>query len=74
MTDVKIDEAEFGLNMKEAEVVFKVQQYLNEYTTTRDQINLFTRTTVDTGSLLAGEREMFNNGESSLSSWSTRAR
>lgn len=66
MTDVKIDEAEFGLNMKEAEVVFKVQQYLNEYTTTRDQITLFTRTTADTGALLEGEREMFNNGESSL--------
>jgi outer membrane protein TolC len=66
MTDVKINEAEFGLNMKEAEVVFKVQQYLNEYATTRDQISLFTRTTVDVSALLAGEREMFNNGESSL--------
>jgi outer membrane protein TolC len=66
MTDVKINEAEFGLNMKEAEVVFKVQQYLNEYATTRDQISLFTRTTVDVRSLLEGEREMFNNGESSL--------
>ncbi|MDZ4751066.1 MAG: TolC family protein [Flavobacteriales bacterium] len=66
LTDVKISEAEFELNMKEAEVVYRIRLYLNEYNSTRDQIALFSTTTRDFRSLLEGERQMFDNGESSL--------
>jgi len=52
--------------MKEAEVVYRIRLYLNEYNSTRDQIALFSTTTRDFRSLLEGERQMFDNGESSL--------
>ena len=45
---------------------FKAKAALNEFETTINQIDLYTRTTQDYRSLLDGERSLFNNGESSL--------
>jgi outer membrane protein TolC len=66
MADLKIQEMELDFAMKQAEVVYKVNASLNKWETSASQVALYTQTVLDYGSLLNGEVQMFNIGESSL--------
>ena len=65
-TNLKLREARLGLTNKRAQLVYKSRAALNEVYTTNDQIELYSRTVEDYSSLLNGERQMFDAGESSL--------
>jgi outer membrane protein TolC len=61
-----IQDANLGLENKRALLMMKAQMALNEWNTTRNQVELYRRTVNDLGSLLQAERQMFSAGESSL--------
>jgi outer membrane protein TolC len=63
---IMIQDATLGLENKRALLLMKAQMALNEWSTTRSQVELYRRTVNDLGSLLQGERQMFMAGESSL--------
>ncbi len=46
--------------------VAALESAINEFETTQGHIELYTKTTQDYNGLLDGERQLFNNGESSL--------
>lgn len=66
MTKVKIEQSERGLDQKLAQLNMKVQVAINEWQTITDQVVIQTRTVSDYNQLLEGERNLFDNGESSL--------
>lgn len=66
LVQLKRNENEFLLENKRELLAFKVESAINEFETTQDQIELYTKTTQDYNGLLDGERQLFNNGESSL--------
>lgn len=55
-----------GMNNKREQLRFQAKAYLNQWTTTFNQIEIYRRTTADYERLLEGERRLFDNGESSL--------
>ena len=55
-----------GINNKREQLRFQAKAYLNQWTTTFNQIEIYRRTTADYERLLEGERRLFENGESSL--------
>ena len=63
---IKIQDALFDIFDKEQALLFKAQASLNDWQTTDQQVNLYRRTVRDYAGLLAGERTLFRNGESSL--------
>lgn len=65
-TKIDIMETDFEMDLKRAEINFKVNQTLNELNTTQSQIAIYTRTVRDYNGLLNGERRKFDAGESSL--------
>lgn len=66
LTKLKLAEAEFDLKSKNLELLNKAKASLNEHTTSRQQINLYTQTVKDYQGLLSAEKRMFDSGESSL--------
>lgn len=66
LAKLKINDAEFELLSKQASLNFKAIAALNDLENTEQQITLYARTVNDYAKLLAGERQMFNAGESSL--------
>ncbi len=65
-TQVKVKEANFDYSVKQAQLSFKFQASNNELQTTKNQIDLYSRTVRDYEGLLQGERTKFDGGESSL--------
>lgn len=63
---LKIQDAQLDLNQKQQNLNYKAQSSINEWQTTADQLALYRRTVGDYQILLNGERQLFNNGESSL--------
>jgi outer membrane protein TolC len=66
LTQLKINDAELELLAKQAAINAKAIAAFNKLTITQQQITLYARTVNDYSTLLAGERRMFNAGESSL--------
>ncbi|MCP9235940.1 TolC family protein [Lewinella sp. JB7] len=66
LTRIKLSETQLELSDKRAALRVKVEQAANEARTTVAQFDLATRNAADYGRLLAGERELFRAGESSL--------
>lgn len=66
LASIGIRNAEFDLQNKRQELVFKSQAALNEWQTTKIQADQYQQTVVDYQSLLRGEQRKFDAGESSL--------
>lgn len=66
LANFKLQEAELDYTNQIAEILYKINESLNDWETTKDQLDLYTRTVVDYERLLNGERQLFNAGESSL--------
>jgi len=66
MADLKIQETEFEMVQKNASMMYKANASLNDWSTSRQQVQLYTQTVKDYNGLLNGERQLFNRGESSL--------
>ncbi len=66
LANLKIEEANYRLSGKTAELSAKALMQLNTVDATQSMSDFYTRTVRDLGSLLAGERALFNGGESSL--------
>jgi outer membrane protein TolC len=66
MTELKINNLEFDIKTKNASLNYYAISSLNDWSTTREQIDLFTQTVTDYNGLLRGEQRMFDAGESSL--------
>ena len=64
--DLKLKETNMELTTKRASTYYNVQAAINEWTTTREQVELYTGTVQDYRMLLEGERTMFDAGESSV--------
>ncbi len=72
LTDLKIQENNLKLNNKQQVLRYKVIAAWNQWSTTKEQIELYAQTVEDAGNLLEGERQLFNIGESSLFMVNTR--
>lgn len=66
MTKIKIEQTERSLDQKLAQLTMQVQVAFNEWQTISEQVILQKRTVKDYNQLLEGERDLFDNGESSL--------
>jgi len=66
LAKLALREAQLGLSNKAAVLDYKARAAINEWTTTREQGNLFLRTARDYRSLLDAEQRMFEAGESSI--------
>tara|TARA_R110002072_G_scaffold125612_6_gene261840 strand:- start:2750 stop:4150 length:1401 start_codon:yes stop_codon:yes gene_type:complete len=66
LNQLKIQDAELDLGQKQQALNFKVQSSINEWQITAEQLQLYQKTLSDYQVLLQGERNLFNNGESSL--------
>jgi len=66
LANLKIEEANYRLSGKTAELSAKARQQLNTVDATQSLAEIYDRTVRDLGSLLAGERALFSGGESSL--------
>lgn len=66
LTKLKIQDSELALENKRANIGFKINAALNEWSTTKNQVDLYTKTVSDFSGLLEGERTLFDLGESSL--------
>jgi len=66
LAKLAVREAQLGLGNKTAMLDYKARAAINEWTTTREQGNLFLRTARDYRSLLDAEQRMFEAGESSI--------
>ncbi len=66
LAGIHIDQALNELNFGRKKLGFQVIAARNKIETTKDQVELFSQTVLDSQGLLDGEREKFNAGESSL--------
>lgn len=66
LTKIKINDTELGRTQKSLEIKNKVEQYFNSQNTAFSQVQLYTNAVENYYKLLEGEREKFDNGESSL--------
>lgn len=66
LNELKIQDAELALNQKQQGLNYKIQSSINEWEATADQLVLYQKTVRDYQTLLRGERQLFENGESSL--------
>jgi outer membrane protein TolC len=64
--DLKLQSNQIDLENKRVGLAFKATAAMNVFETTMLQIRLYRQTVSDYGALLAGERQLFNGGESSL--------
>lgn len=63
---LKQEEMKLSLSNDREQLKFQAKAYLNQWTTTFNQIDIYQKTTADYERLLQGERSLFQNGESSL--------
>jgi len=66
LTKLKIEGTELDLMNKQAMLQYKAQASLNDWFTTGSQVQLYRNTARDVRTLLEGEQQMFEIGESSL--------
>jgi outer membrane protein TolC len=66
ITRFKIKETEYNMAFKTSEILTKTNTAINEYTATVDQLELYNGTVNNYADLLEAEKNIFNNGESSL--------
>jgi outer membrane protein TolC len=66
LNNLKLQDADYSLTLKQQTLVFKAIAALNQWETTVQQFELYTKTTDDYLTLLSGEREKFSIGESSV--------
>ena len=66
LTNIKIQDTELNQQQKLLELQNKIRAYFNEQNTLSSQLTLFTSAVSNYNRLLAGERQKFNIGESSL--------
>jgi len=66
LTKLKIVDIELDRKQKSLGIKNKVEQYFNSQNTAFSQVQLYSSAVENYYKLLAGEREKFNNGESSL--------
>lgn len=66
LANLKIQEAEWSRDTKQAELKNKMQSALFEWQNSVQQLDIYKQTVIDTKKLLDAERNMFENGESSL--------
>lgn len=66
LTNLEIQDLEYSMAGTVAELNYEIKAAINEWETTNDQFKLFSRTVRDYETLLEGERELFDVGESSL--------
>ena len=66
ITRFKIKETEYNMAFKTSEILTKTNTAINEYTATIDQLVLYNGTVSNYADLLEAEKNIFNNGESSL--------
>lgn len=66
LSKLKLEHKELDLDFKSQQLSFKITTALNEWETSRNQIDLWQKTTQDYGELLKNETSLFNIGESSL--------
>lgn len=67
-----IEQSELELLDFNANIQYNVKAILNEWATTKEQTDLWRNTVREFSTLLAGERRLFNNGESSIFMINTR--
>lgn len=65
-TKIKLQEKQFDLDNKTQDLSYKARASINTWNTTKNQSDLYKRTTQDYFGLLEGERQLFETGESSL--------
>ncbi len=65
-TKIKLQEKQFDLDNKTQDISYKARASINTWNTTKNQSDLYERTTQDYFGLLEGERQLFDTGESSL--------
>jgi outer membrane protein TolC len=63
---LKQEEVKLSINNEGEQLRFQAKAYLNQWTTTFNQIGIYRQTTEDYKRLLEGEKNLFQNGESSL--------
>jgi len=63
---LKAGENQLSLQNKQEVLAYKIQSAVNELETTKNQITVYRKTTVDYKGLLNGEKRLFDGGESSL--------
>jgi outer membrane protein TolC len=66
LADMKLQEANLLVLDQRAQIDYKVNASMNTWATSREQALLYQRTVADNAALLAGERQKFDAGESSL--------
>ena len=66
LAELKIEDQQLELSRKLAKMTYSAQASINEWITSSDQTELYTRTVNEYGRLLEGERQLFQVGESSL--------
>lgn len=66
LTELKIREVGLGMKNKNLELYNTILAYLNEYNTTNQQVQLYSKTVDDYEALLNAEKQIFDGGESSL--------
>ncbi len=66
LNNIKIQESEYDLLSKQQIITYKARAALNDWQMTHEQVTLYKKTVQDYSGLLAGERSLFSNGESSL--------
>lgn len=67
-----IEQSELELLDFNANIQYNVKATLNEWATTKEQTDLWRNTVREYNTLLAGERRLFDNGESSIFMINTR--
>lgn len=72
LTNIKIQETQFGRQQKLLELQNKLRVYYNEQLTLNNQVILYTDAVSNSNRLLAGERQKFSAGESSVFMVNTR--
>lgn len=72
LADLKIQETDMVLREKTTEISIKFDNFITEWRTTLDQIDIFSNTVELYRQMLDAERKMFNIGESSLFLVNTR--
>ena len=66
LAKLKIQNAELDVLNQQAKIDFQINTAINDWNTTREQAALYQQTVTDYNGLLAGERDKFSAGESSL--------
>ncbi|MFM6983965.1 MAG: TolC family protein [Chitinophagaceae bacterium] len=66
ITRFKIKETENNLAFKSSEIITKTASAINEFAATSEQLDLYSGTVRNYADLLEAEKNIFNNGESSL--------